>query len=104
MHETKAILARLTGGIAEATDIERGFRRMSDRGTSSLIVLGSEDGSRDVIEDHLGKDAASMRGVKGFRMEVWAGTDHTFTQLWAQSKLTQLVLDYLIAEFSDDHG
>jgi alpha-beta hydrolase superfamily lysophospholipase len=101
MHEAKSILARVTGGIAEATDIERGFRRMSARGTSSLLVLGSEDGSRDVIEDHLGKDAASMKDVPGFVMEVWAGTDHTFTPLWAQRRLTRLVLDYLIKNSSE---
>ena len=96
--EVRALLARLSGGIAEATDIERGFRRLCARGTSSLLVLGSEDGSRDVIEEHLGKDAAAMKIVKGFRMEVWTGTDHTFTPLRAQRRLIRFIMGHLVAE------
>jgi len=96
--EVKSLLARISGGIAEATDIERGFKRLSARGASSLLVLGSEDGSRDVIEEHLGKDAASMNAVKGFRLEVWTGTDHTFTPLRAQHRLIRFVMGHLVAE------
>jgi pimeloyl-ACP methyl ester carboxylesterase len=94
-YEARAVIAKLTGDIAETTDIERGFRRMCTRGTSSLLVLGADDGSRDAIEEHLGKDAAGMRSVSGFRIEIWPGTDHTFTPLWAQRKLTQRIGDYL---------
>jgi alpha-beta hydrolase superfamily lysophospholipase len=96
--EVRSLLARISGGIAEATDIERGFRRLCARGTSSLLVLGSEDGSRDVIEEHLGKDATAMKVVKGFRMEVWAGTDHTFTPLRAQRRLIRFIMGHLVAE------
>ena len=96
--EVRSLLARLSGGIAEATDIERGFRRLCARGTSSLLVLGSEDGSRDVIEEHLGKDAAAMKVVKGFRMEVWTGTDHTFTPLRAQRRLIRFIMGHLVTE------
>ncbi len=96
--EVRSLLARISGGIAEATDIERGFRRLCARGTSSLLVLGSEDGSRDVIEEHLGRDASSMKVVKGFRMEVWAGTDHTFTPLRAQRRLIRFIMGHLLAE------
>ena len=99
-YEARSVMARLTGDIAETTDIESGFRRMCARGTSSLLVLGADDGSRDAIEEHLGKDAAAMRSVSGFQMEIWQGTDHTFTPLWAQRKLIQRIGDYL----ATNHG
>lgn len=96
-REAKSLLARLTGEIAEATDIERGFRRLCARGTQCLLVFGAEDGGIDVIEEHLGRDAAEMRRVDGFRMEVMEGPDHTFTPLWTQQRLTQLLTDYLVS-------
>ncbi len=99
-YEARSVMARLTGDIAETTDIESGFRRMCARGTSSLLVLGADDGSRDAIEEHLGKDASAMRSVTGFQMEIWQGTDHTFTPLWAQRRLIQRIGDYL----ATNHG
>lgn len=89
------LAAKLSGGIAEATDIERGFRQMCQRGTSSLLILGFEDGSRDAVEAHLGKDAAAIRTESGFRMEIWTGTDHTFTPLTAQQKLISRITRFV---------
>ena len=97
-YEAKSVIAKLTGDIAEQTDIERGFKRMSARGTSTLLILGADDGARDVIEAHLGKDASAMKTVSRFKMEIWPGTDHTFTPLWAQRKLIQAISDYLVKE------
>jgi len=94
-REAKALLARVTGGIAEATDIERGFRQLTSRGTRCLMVFGAEDGGIDVIEEHLGRDAAAMRNARGFRMEILEGPDHTFTPLWTQRRLLHLVSEYL---------
>jgi hypothetical protein len=39
-----------------------------------------------------------MKVVKGFRMEVWTGTDHTFTPLRAQQRLIRFIMDHLLAE------
>jgi pimeloyl-ACP methyl ester carboxylesterase len=94
-REVTAVLARLTGEIAEATDIHRGFRQLCNRGTECLLVFGSEDGGIDLIEEHLGQDAIAMRKVPGFRMEVMEGPDHTFTPLWTQSRLQELVGAFL---------
>jgi hypothetical protein len=94
-REAKALLARVTGDIAEATDVERGFRQLTTRGTRCLMVFGAEDGGIDVIEEHLGRDAAAMRNAPGFRMEILEGPDHTFTPLWTQRRLQHLVSEYL---------
>ncbi len=94
-REAKALLARVTGDIAEATDIERGFRQLTARGTRCLMIFGAEDGGIDVIEEHLGRDAAAMRNAAGFRMEILEGPDHTFTPLWTQRRLLHLVSEYL---------
>jgi pimeloyl-ACP methyl ester carboxylesterase len=95
IREAKALAARLTGEIAEATDIERGFRQLCARGAECLLVFGAEDGGIDLIEEHLGRDAGEMRGAPGFRMEVLEGPDHTFTPLWTQTRLVELVSEYL---------
>ncbi len=94
-REAKALLARVTGDIAEATDVERGFRQLTARGTRCLMIFGAEDGGIDVIEEHLGRDAAAMGNAAGFRMEILEGPDHTFTPLWTQRRLLHLVSEYL---------
>lgn len=101
-REAKSMLARLTGEIAEATDIHRGFRQLCARSTQCLLVFGSEDGGIDVIEEHLGRDASEMRHVPGFKMEVLRGPDHTFTPLWTQSLLIELLTGYLTRHFGGD--
>ena len=98
-----AALAKLTGEIAEATDIHRGFRQLCNRGTECLL-FGSEDGGIDLIEEHLGQDAVAMRKVPGFRMEVMEGPDQTFTPLRTQSRLQELVGAFLNGSYFKRHA
>ena len=97
-REVKSFVANWRGEIAEATDIQRGFRRLCLRGTKCMLVFGAQDGGLDIIEEHLGHEAADMRGVDGFKLEVLEGPDHTFTPLWTQERLTELVTAYLLEQ------
>ncbi|MEO7035163.1 MAG: alpha/beta fold hydrolase [Polyangiaceae bacterium] len=96
LRELKSLLAKVTGGIAEATDVERGFRQLCARGAQCLLVYSAEDGGIDVIEEHLGRDAGDMRRVSGFHMEIKHGPDHTFTPLWTQDWLVSLITSHLL--------
>ncbi len=102
LREVKSLVARLTGDIAEATDIEKGFRQLCARGTRCLLVFGAEDGGIDLIEEHLGRDAAEMRRVPGFQMQILDGPDHTFTPLSSQDRLLDLIGAHLLGHHRND--
>ncbi|HEY8944570.1 MAG TPA: alpha/beta fold hydrolase, partial [Polyangiaceae bacterium] len=95
-REARSAFAKLRGEIAEATDVHQGFLDLCARGTKCLLIFGAQDGGIDLIEEHLGQDALEMRGVDGFRMEVIEGPDHTFTPLWTQELLEELVTKHLL--------
>jgi alpha-beta hydrolase superfamily lysophospholipase len=99
-REAKSVASRFTGSLVEVTDVERGFRLLDERGTGVLALYGSDDGGIDVIEGHLGPGAAAMDGSRSFRMQVLEGPDHTFTPLWTQHQLVQLIGEYLLERYA----
>lgn len=108
-REAAKVSARITGSVAEATDVGRGFMALDARQVRALLVYGSHDGGIDVIEEHLGPGAHDMRRSTSFRMQIVEGPDHTFTPLWTQLHLYELVVAHVEAchaalEASDDRS
>jgi pimeloyl-ACP methyl ester carboxylesterase len=91
------LMARWRGLPGVRTEVERVFRSVSERGERSLLVFSSNDGGLDMIEEHLGEGASSMRDNANFRLEIVEGADHTFTQIRAQEHLGTLVTRFLEA-------
>lgn len=89
------LVARWRGLPEQRTDVERVFRAVSVRGVRSLLVYSSNDGGLDMIEEHLGKGARSMRGQSNFRLEIVEGADHTFTPADAQRRLNELIARFI---------
>jgi alpha-beta hydrolase superfamily lysophospholipase len=87
----------LTGGREEG--LARSFRRLSDRGCDSLLIYGQDDQGLDYLESHLGAKARRLGALPHFRVDVIDGPDHTFTQLWAQSRLTEFITAHLNRRF-----
>jgi dienelactone hydrolase len=95
-----SLAARVTGGGAtDTTDIASGFRAMCDRGVEVMLVFGADDGGIDVMEEHLGVGARKLHKKKGFRLEIIDGPDHTFTPLWSQRHLRDLLTQHLVTRF-----
>lgn len=97
-------LAAIGGRTLETSDVERGFKRLDQRGTGCLAIYGSNDSGIDVIEEHLGPGARALRRSQRFRMLVLDGPDHTFTPLWTQSHLIELVGEHLLARYGANRG
>ena len=51
------------------------------------------------MEEHLGKRARLMVKRKNFRIEFVDQADHTFTPIWSQSYLCDLVGDHWVERF-----
>ncbi len=92
-----ARLLRLPGRWLKVdTDIGAGFRRLCARGTRVILVCGENDGSRDVIEEHLGHDARRLWRTRNFRFAIARDTDHTFSPIAARRDLTERLTAHLL--------
>jgi alpha-beta hydrolase superfamily lysophospholipase len=76
------------------------FKKLSRRGTDSLLIYGEEDQGLDSLELELGPKAGKLRALPNFRVDVIPGPDHTFTQLWAQRRLIDAVTSHLGRRFA----
>jgi alpha-beta hydrolase superfamily lysophospholipase len=76
------------------------FRKLSRRGTDSLLIYGEEDQGLDALELELGRKAGKLRALPNFQVDVIPGPDHTFTQLWAQRRLIDAITSHLVRRFA----
>jgi hypothetical protein len=81
-------------------EVALGLRSLIGRGTDVLLVFDAEDGGRDVVDAHLGTNAARLQHSRGFHFEVIEGTDHTFSPLWAQEHLLSMLTRHLLNLFA----
>lgn len=86
---------RIDHALSGESDVALGLRSLIGRGTDVLFVFDADDGGRDVVDEHLGTNAARFQRLRGFRLEVIDGSDHTFTPLWSQEMLLSLLTRHL---------
>jgi pimeloyl-ACP methyl ester carboxylesterase len=86
--------------LSGESDVAQGFRTLIRRGTNVLLVFDANDGGRDTIDLHLGANADRFRRMRGFRMEVIDGADHTFSPLGSQDMLLSLLTSHLVSLFA----
>ncbi len=85
-------------GNGTATDIAAGFRQLCARGSRVILVCGENDGSRDVVGEHLGHNARELLGSRNFRFAIVRDTDHTFSPIAARRDLTERLTADLLEE------
>jgi alpha-beta hydrolase superfamily lysophospholipase len=86
-------LARVRHGRLEIDDVALQFKDILGRGAQTLLVFSANDGGLDKMESHLGPNAKKLEKYRRFRLEIVDGPDHTFTPLWSQDWLEQLIVD-----------
>jgi hypothetical protein len=84
---------------AKISEVGRNFISLESRGTDILMIFDSAEGGIDLMEEHLGKSACLMTKRKNFRIEFIDHADHTFTPIWAQSYLCDLVGEHWAQRF-----
>lgn len=98
----KRRLARFLGGQAaaespEARDVVRDLRSMAERGADTFLLHSEDDPGLVYLLKYFGKGLGELAGVRGFRREVVKGTDHTFTPVWSQDLLSDMLTEHLRA-------
>ncbi|QHI98584.1 hypothetical protein GT347_11605 [Xylophilus rhododendri] len=81
--------------MQDSTDVFALFRGLLQRGVKVFMVFSANDGGLDEVETHLGESAARLRRMDHFRFHVVEGADHTFTPLWAQKQLHELLVGHV---------
>lgn len=95
----RRVIAHIRRSEQALTDIGQGFLALDRRGTECMLVFGAEDGGIDLMIHHLGHDASLLRGRPRFRLEIVDGADHTFTPLWSQVRLSDLISRHFATRF-----
>jgi pimeloyl-ACP methyl ester carboxylesterase len=70
-------------------------KRLSARGTDTLMISAAEDDGRDYLDFHLGPMGSHLRGNPNFKMIIVERTDHTFSNADSQQVVIAAVQDHL---------
>jgi alpha-beta hydrolase superfamily lysophospholipase len=76
-------------------DVLRKVKRLSARGTSTLLLVTEDDDGRDYLEFHFGRRGSYLRDDPNFRLVLVQNSDHTFTDDPAQAFVAATLKAYL---------
>jgi pimeloyl-ACP methyl ester carboxylesterase len=89
---------RLLRGSATEEEEEGVFgkmKKLSERGTDTLVISAAEDDGRDYLEFHLGRRGKRMKGSPNFRMILVDDCDHTFSSEQSQQFVINTMQEHL---------
>jgi dienelactone hydrolase len=92
-RKVKALVTRDAG----AEGVPGRLRALAERGVDTLVVVAPHDPGIDYVDANFAGEMRTLRSVPGFRREDIEGTDHTFTALWAQRRMADLLTEHLVA-------
>jgi hypothetical protein len=75
------------------------LRALCRRGVDVLLVVAPGDPGIDYVDANFGSGMRALAAVHGFRRVTVGGTDHTFTALWAQRRVAELLTEHLMARY-----
>lgn len=76
-------------------DVAIDLHALLDAGIEVLMVFSTGDPGLDLLTMKAGAELDRLKMRLGFRMAFIDGTDHTFTPVWSQEALEQLLTEYL---------
>ena len=79
--------------------VARQFRQMESRGTEILMLMDAGDSSVDLMTENFGRHGALLGKSPRIRLEIFKGSDHTFTPLWAQKHVITLITTHFVRRF-----
>jgi hypothetical protein len=88
-------------GTEEWLDVARSFEELLRRGTRTYLVYSEDDEGVDHLRSQVGTRMNHLQRSDRFRLETVKGADHTFSQIWAQKVLRDLLVEDLTRYFRD---
>ena len=78
-----------------ANSFMTGLRLLAERAVRVLLIHCEGDEGLDYLHEILGHEEQKESASRLFELEIIPGANHTFTPLWSQDLLRQLVRDWL---------
>jgi pimeloyl-ACP methyl ester carboxylesterase len=78
-------------------DVPTSLRQLAERGVDILLLASAHDRGVEYVDNHFSDGMSALARIDGFRRIDIAGTDHTFTSVYAQ----QLVADTLTRHLTE---
>jgi hypothetical protein len=94
------LLFRVGRGDPEARNLHTSFRQMADRGVHTLLIFSGDDPGLDYLESKLGHQMAALKRSPAIQLEIIDGPDHTFTPLWSQTRLAEVITRYVVERYA----
>jgi len=88
-------LRKLLAKPAPQDDVLSQVKRLSARGTSTLLLVTEDDDGRDYLEFHFGRRGGYLRDDPNFKMVLVQNSDHTFTDDAAQAFVAATLTSHL---------
>jgi len=76
-------------------DVPARLRELAERGVDTFLVKSEHDPGVEFVDRHFGRQMRALDGLPRFRRADLAGTDHTFTSLFAQELVAAALSDHL---------
>jgi hypothetical protein len=99
----ETVFGRTGLGAEGAREALERLRGLSDRGIRLLHVYSEGDESLDYPSLVLGDEMKRLKESRQLRMEIIAGTNHSFTLRWSQDHLLKVILDW-VRPMGQRHG
>ena len=90
-----AATRRLLGGGGSSGALAPDLRRLVDAGTEVLMIFSAHDPGLDYVNLYAGSEIRRLAGRQNFHLELIEGPDHTFTPVWSQERLVDLITAHL---------
>jgi alpha-beta hydrolase superfamily lysophospholipase len=80
-------------------DVPRTLRTMAERGVDTFLLVSPNDPGVGYVDAHAAEAMGALGGVRGFRRIDVASTDHAFTPVDAQERVSDMLTEHLLAHY-----
>ncbi|WP_428718183.1 serine aminopeptidase domain-containing protein [Undibacterium curvum] len=96
---SQALIGKLIKDHHFLGKVARQFRQLDARGVEVMLIMDAGDASVDLMTENLGRHGVLLGDSERIRLSIFKGADHTFTPLWAQQYVSDLLVSHLQARF-----
>jgi len=80
-------------------DVPRTLRAMAERGVDTFLLVSTHDPGVAYVDAHAGESMRALEGVRGFERIDLPTTDHAFTPVDAQGRVSDVLTEHLVAHY-----
>jgi alpha-beta hydrolase superfamily lysophospholipase len=96
----QAVVTKLVDSHYFLGKIVRQFHTMQKRGVEIMMIMDAGDSSVDLMTENFGRHGVLLGKSEQVLLEIFHGSDHTFTPMWAQEHVISTITRHLSQRFA----